>query len=440
MNNIKIIIVCHNIDIVNSILSDQMKNNFHIMFVGDQPINNEILENKRITIVRDLHNNIEQHKEFLTFTAWYAIIKNDLFIEYEYICILEYDVIIKNTFETELTSYCENKNYDIISFIHVTNYFNFDVNETILNIFLKKKQITYQYYENWFATSNHCLKRNNLLEFVDWFYPDCLLIKQLDPNRVSWYHERIFYIFLKYKNYNIGEITSLTHNFSNSHGYMHNVQDFSSDLVAHYKNNHECEFLNKFIDHYEIFLKLNINYCVNIGSCLCNGEIYAYSYNIYEKQKLLFESAKTCKNVLLFKNSMSHTALIILLANPNINITCIDSTHNNLILEQYFNIKINSVIADNYEESILKIEQMVNDFDLIHISQQYPIREHLNGLIDCSIKKSILKKITFIVDDYNVYPYQIIEKIQSNNTCCEISNEMIVTDSNTTKKFDVNII
>ena len=442
MNNVKIILVCHNKEIVKEILSDQMKNNFHIMFVGNNSVD-EIEENNRIIIVRNLNKNIENHRELLTFTAWYAISKNDLFKEYEYICVLEYDVIIKNTFETELISQCKNDTYDIISFIHVTNFFSFDINESVLKLFMKKKKITYQHYENWYATSNHCLKREHLLEFVDWFYPDCLLIKQLDPIRISWYHERIFYCFIKYKNYNIGRINSLSHNFSNSHGYMHNnIKDISSDLVAHYNNNPQCEFLNKFIDNYEIFLKLNINFTLNVGSYLCDGKMYAYSYFTYKKQILLFEAAKKSKNVLLTENYLGHTALILLLANPNLNITCIDNELNKqyaILIENYFNIKINYLTKENFKDSILKIENIINNFDLVHISQQYPDRENLNKYIDMCIRKTELEKITFIVDDYNVYSDKIISNIQKNNYHCQINNEFISNGSNGNKIFDIKI-
>ena len=81
--NVKIVLVCHNIDIVTAILADDMKQNFHIIFVGNNPISDELYTNNRITIARNLPNNIESEKELLTFTAWYAIVKNNLFIEYD---------------------------------------------------------------------------------------------------------------------------------------------------------------------------------------------------------------------------------------------------------------------------------------------------------------------------------------------------------------------
>ena len=97
------IFICHNIEIVNNILNDPKKDNFHILFVGELEISEELSNNKRITIAKNLPNNIENEKDLLTFTAWYAIVKNNLFSEYKYICILEYDVLLHLcTFKTPI--------------------------------------------------------------------------------------------------------------------------------------------------------------------------------------------------------------------------------------------------------------------------------------------------------------------------------------------------
>ena len=159
--NVKIVLVCHNIDIVTAILADDMKQNFHIIFVGNNPISDELYTNNRITIARNLPNNIESEKELLTFTAWYAIVKNNLFIEYDYICILEYDVQINNNFEQELIKKCESNIYDVISFIYFSNYFIFDIKEKVIKYFLENNNIEFKNFNTWAATTNHCLKRKN---------------------------------------------------------------------------------------------------------------------------------------------------------------------------------------------------------------------------------------------------------------------------------------
>ena len=442
--NVKLVLVCHNIDIVNSILADDIKKNFHIMFVGNNPIKDEWYRNDRITIVRNLQNNIEKEKELLTFTAWYAIIKNYLFIEYDYVCILEYDVQIDQKFEKELIEKCETNVYDIISFIFFSNYFMFDVKEKVIKFFLENNNIEFKKFNNWAATTNHCLKRNIIEEFVDWYYPSCLTIKQLDPIKFSWYHERIFYSFIDSRSYHMGQLPNmLSHSFSGSHSQMHNnLQDIPSHLVDHYIKNPKCEFLKKFIDHYSLFMKLNTDFRINVGSYLCNGQSYAYTNEVYQKQKLLFETAKKSKNAFLIYNYMGHIAFIMLLANPNINITCIDIKSNykhSVLLEEYFNVKINFMIANDNNEEISKMNNIIHNYDLIHISQQYPKREYLNIYIDLCLKKSELEKITFILDDWNVYSKEINAKIQSNNPTYMITNEKIVNGSNTTKTFDMSV-
>lgn len=442
-NNVIIILVCHNMDIVNSILSDPKKNRYHILFVGDKPISNELQSNPLVTVVRNLPNNIEKEKDLLTFTAWYAIVKNNLFSEYEYVCILEYDVHLENNFESELIQKCRMKTYDIVSFIFVPFAFTCDIKENVMNFFLNKKGLSFKNLGTWFATTNHCLKRNLLIEFVDWYYPDCLEIKKLDPAKISWYHERIFNSFMDSRAYNICHLNLLSHGFSNSHGYMHNNSiDITSPLLDHYMNNPNCEFLKKLIDHYDFFLKLNVEFRVNVGSYLCPGHSYTYSYDIYEKQKLLFQSAKTCNNALLIGNYMGHIAFIMLLANPNINITCIDIQENQKyipLLETHFQTNIPFIVVKDQEEIAKQLPMIRHNFDFIHMSQQYPSREYLNTYVDLCICETKLKNVTFMIDDYNVYWNELIEKIKTNNLHCEVTNEIIVNGSNTTKKWDMAI-
>ena len=122
-------------------MNDSSKNNFHILFVGSGEVSNN---NHRITVVKNLPNNIENEKELLTFTAWYAIVKNNLFSQYEYICILEYDVKLEPSFEQELIDKCEMKVYDVISFIQTKYSFMIDIKENIMNFFLNKKGITFK--------------------------------------------------------------------------------------------------------------------------------------------------------------------------------------------------------------------------------------------------------------------------------------------------------
>ena len=438
-NNVIIGLVCHNMDIVKSILSDNSKQHFHILFVGSGEVT---VEHPRITVVRNLLNNIEKEKDLLTFTAWYAIIKNDLFLEYEYVCILEYDVQIKPNFETELIKRCNMRTYDVISFIQMNSYFWLDVKENIMNFFLNKKGITLNVPTTWYPTTNHCLKRTHLNDFVDWYYPDCLDIKKMDPTKISWYHERIFTLFTNARSYQTYHLELLSHFFSNSHNYMHHAPTVSSDLIAHYINNPHCEFLQQLLNHYDFFLKLNVDFHVNVGSYLCGGQGYSYTYEVYEKQKLLFQTAKTCKNALLIGNYMGHIAFIMLMANPNINITCIDVQDNYKyipLLETYFQRNVLFYISNDQNHTISLLKNARHIYDFVHLSQQYPVREYLNTYTDICIQKTKMEKMTFIIDDYNVYSKEIIETIKKNNAHCKLEKELVVNGSNTTLLLSMNV-
>ena len=436
-NNVIIVQVCYNLDIINSILNDNSKENFHIIYSGNNNISDDLYLNKRITIARDLPNNIENENQLLTFTAWYLIVKNNLFSEFDYICLLEDDVEIDKSFEKELVKKCESNIYDIISFIYFSNYFMLDINEAVIKNFLETNNIVFNKFNNWAATTNHCLKRNKIKEFIDWYYPKCLTIEQLDSNNFSSYHERILYSFIDYNKYKVEKLIDLLNiNYSGN-----KINILPKELANYYKNNFKCEFLKKFIENYYIFSKLNIDFRLNVGSYLCNGKSYEYTNDLYDKQKLLFESSKTCKNGLIIYNYMGHNAFIMLMANPDINITCIDIEENYkyiLLLEEHFKVNINFIIANKQDNIPTILNNTRHKYDFIHISQQYPTREFLNQYIDLCIQQTLLDNLTFIIDDYNVYYNEIIEKIKNNNIHCKIDKESIVYGKDTSvKKFDI---
>lgn len=101
VNNVVYVFVCHDQCLIPSTLNKI--ENSKLIFVGDKEIDDKLRENKDIIIARDLPNNIEHEKKLLTFTAWYLIVKNNLFLEYDYVCILEYDVALSVFFSDEIT-------------------------------------------------------------------------------------------------------------------------------------------------------------------------------------------------------------------------------------------------------------------------------------------------------------------------------------------------
>jgi hypothetical protein len=214
-----IVFVCHDNQTTKEALSKTT--NPYVMFVGDKEVDETHKNNPKVIIARNLPNNIETEKSLLTFTAWYAIIKNNLFQEYDYICVLEYDVNLDRQFEqTLIDTINTTKSINIITFILSRSCFLSDVSGTVLNKFIEKKGIQDTYNDRntiWYSTTNHCIQRSILSDFVDWYYPDCLMIKELDAPHLSWYHERLFHVYMKSKNLNIELIKGLSHLYRNSH-------------------------------------------------------------------------------------------------------------------------------------------------------------------------------------------------------------------------------
>ena len=211
--------VCHNNDTINFVIN----HNKYIIFVGNNNLDEKYLNNPKIIIARNLPYNIENEPKLLTFTAWYAIIKNNLFKEYEYICILEYDCILDNKFFENLNVLCSSGNHNVISFLIDKFWFLYDINVNVFLKFLKLKEIEFNKSNDsivWPATTNHCIKRNILSDFVVWYYPTCLNIKLLDYNKLSCYHERLFYIFIEHNKLNYTYMKGLKHIQLNSHSTL----------------------------------------------------------------------------------------------------------------------------------------------------------------------------------------------------------------------------
>jgi len=98
-NNLKLFIVCHSKEsfneflVMNGLLGEK-KENIIYLFVGDNDFS-EIKTTAENYVCRNLPDNIEQYKSLLTFTAWYAIIKNNLFDFNDFVGIFEWDCVLK---------------------------------------------------------------------------------------------------------------------------------------------------------------------------------------------------------------------------------------------------------------------------------------------------------------------------------------------------------
>jgi len=210
--SVGVVFVCHDERSIQHVLPY----GHSILFVGNKIISKEYQE--KVITVRDLPEHIEHEPKLLSFTAWYAICKNRLFTEYEYLCILEWDVLLDPDFMTQLQQACSGS-VDAISFLEDYHYFTSDIQIPIATQYLENKGISYVFRPRpWGASTNQCLRRSLLEEFVDWYYPSCLWIKEKDPKKISWYHERLYIVFLDSRNIHYHMCKGLHHIQLNSHG------------------------------------------------------------------------------------------------------------------------------------------------------------------------------------------------------------------------------
>ena len=128
------------------------------------------------------------------------------------------DVIIEETFENNLINECKKCEYNVFSLMPpITSCFLTDINYDVCIKYLENKSINYNINNTWHPTTNHCIKREILIDFVDWYFPSYLQIKDLDYNKLSWYHERFFAVYLNNAQSSIKYLPGLHHTQSNSH-------------------------------------------------------------------------------------------------------------------------------------------------------------------------------------------------------------------------------
>lgn len=208
-----IVFICHDKESVQTVPLGHP-----ILFVGNKEVDKEMRE--RVIVVRELPYHIEDIPKLLTFTAWYAIVKNNLFLDFDFLCLLEWDAVLEPGFETELNALCQ-EGVHAISFMEsgLSDLLS-DVNLTTFFTFLKAKGCTQSdilSIERWGISSNQCLRRTLLVDFVEWYYPACHFILAEDPARLSWYHERVYMVYLSFRKIPYHVCSGMKHLFKNSH-------------------------------------------------------------------------------------------------------------------------------------------------------------------------------------------------------------------------------
>ena len=189
---------------------------------------------------------------------------------------------------------------------------------------------------------------------------------------------------------------------------------------------YNTEFTRKLLENayifYEIYEACGSKFMPPCGSYLFDGQTYVYCDLMYEKQELLYNSVKNAQNVLEIGTYMGHSLLIMLLSNPQLQITCIDISDEFTgpavkVLNKYFNNAINFIHSD----SLTALNRMEEKFDFFHIdghhendyiTNEFILLKKLNNRPDNVLKiifddQECLPNLQNVIDDH----YNVLNKI-----------------------------
>jgi hypothetical protein len=151
----------------------------------------------------------------------------------------------------------------------------------------------------------------------------------------------------------------------------------------------------------QIFHVLNGKWIYGCGSYLINGMEYKYCPTMLKKQEELYRYAMSATNVLEIGVYLGHSLLLMLLANPNLNITAID--YDNTYAEpviKFFNRIFGERITFIHSGAIEALKTLSNNqFDLIHIDADHndaAVTAQFNACVPLAKENCI-----FVFDDYD---------------------------------------
>jgi len=162
------------------------------------------------------------------------------------------------------------------------------------------------------------------------------------------------------------------------------------------------EFTKKLIDAEPIFNEI-LQACNNrwaSGSYLIEGVTYDYSIDMYPKQLLLYETAKKATHVLEIGTYIGHSLLIMLLANPNLNVITIDidqtfAKPSVQVLQKHFP---NAKIYFLHSDSLKMLPKLKDTFNLFHIDGHHD-NSYITQEFECCLKMCRDSKMRVIFDD-----------------------------------------
>ena len=176
---------------------------------------------------------------------------------------------------------------------------------------------------------------------------------------------------------------------------------------------YHTEFTQRLVENKHIFDEIyeacNRTIDSNYRSYLINEQTYEYCSSMYAKQELLYNKVKTATNVLEIGTYMGHSALIMLLANPSLKITCIDSNDQFAVpaisvLNQYYPNAITFIKGD----SLTTLATLATSFDFFHIDGSNDLsttQQEFACLFTLQAKAFSIIRILFN-DQINIVPLQ----------------------------------
>lgn len=231
-----VIFVCHNQATMDRVAHHLSHDHVYILLVG---MHTEPSPHPRIVTACTLPHHIEKEHKLLTFTAWYAIVKNKLWDDYDSYCILEYDCDIRDMpqFQHELNAKTEK----VVCFFTDSNNFLTDMNPACFYAFLKSKRINtvFQHNHLWGGSTNQCIDKHFLHDFVDWYFPYCFFFKVWDYYNYSFYHERLFAVFLLQRGVPLTVLSNgnIAHEQVRSHAITRNIPVSDFDWAYYLQHN-----------------------------------------------------------------------------------------------------------------------------------------------------------------------------------------------------------
>ena len=185
---------------------------FKYILVGGQKISSDF---DKIIKARELSDNIEGYNTLLTFTAWYALVKNNL-IENDFIGLFEYDVIFKQLPTNELK---DNTIYGIIK-RNLPDTMFLDCMPSFKSLLTIEQINKANSNPFWLPTTNFILPKEFLINFVDWYLQ--FISEILKYKNHAHYHERAINVFAAISGYNLEYMPIATHIENGSHGIAWN--------------------------------------------------------------------------------------------------------------------------------------------------------------------------------------------------------------------------